>query len=223
MPAGAANKGTRLTAAGKAGVAVTITAAGLLAISQIGGFEGLRLLAYRDVVGVWTACYGETKGIKPGMRFTKDECNVMFIGGLARHESGMRSCLLEPDKLPDKTYVSFLSLTYNIGVGGFCKSSVARDANAGKLYRACDDLLRFNKAGGRTVQGLVTRRNMERKLCIEGLKDKVTTLPGLDAILPPSDPAPTPAPTPPPEPVPAPAPTPAKDSWSWNPSTWWKY
>ena len=153
------------------GVAGAITAAGALAIAVVGNYEGLRLYAYKDVVGVWTACYGETKGIRGGMKFTKEQCDVMFIGGLARHEAGMRKCLTFPDMLPVKTYVAFLSLTYNIGTGGFCTSSIARDANAGRLATACNNLMRFVKAKGRTLKGLVTRRTQERKLCLDGVRE----------------------------------------------------
>jgi lysozyme len=146
------------------------TALGMLAILVVGGHEGLRLVSYRDVVGIWTACYGETKDIRPGMKFTKERCDSMFLNdGLMRHERGMRACLNDPDGLPEKTYVAFLSLTYNIGVGGFCKSSVARAANNLDLISACNALLKWNKAGGRVVKGLVTRRQKERKLCLEGL------------------------------------------------------
>jgi len=209
--------GTRLSTAGKAGAAVTITVAGLLAILTIGRFEGLRLAAYKDVIGVWTACYGETKGIKPGMKFTKEQCDYMFIGGLERHEKIMRSCLNSPDSLPDKTYVAFLSLTYNIGGAGFCKSSIARDVNNGRLVQACDDLLRFNKAGGRVVQGLVTRRNQERRLCLEGLRDKQITLP-------PATPTPVDAPAPiPPAAAPPPPPAPAAEEDLIDTSDWWKW
>lgn len=152
-----------------AGSAGAVTGAGMLAIVIVGGWEGLRLHAYQDVVGVWTACYGETKDIKPGMKFTKDQCNVMLIGSLTEHEAGMRRCLAAPDSLPEKTYVAFVSATYNIGVGAFCGSSMARRANVGDLRGACEALMLWTKAGGRVVQGLVNRRTAERKLCLEGL------------------------------------------------------
>jgi lysozyme len=151
------------------GAAGAVTAIGLLAVAVIGNWEGLRLYAYRDVIGVWTACYGETRGIHRGMRFTKEQCDVLFIDSLAEHEKGMRSCLNNPDSLPDKTYVAFLSLAYNIGTGAFCRSSVAREANNLHLVAACNNILKFNKAGGKVVKGLVKRRAMERKLCLEGV------------------------------------------------------
>jgi len=151
------------------GAAGAIAGLGMLAVGFVGNWEGLRLYAYQDVIGVWTACYGETKGIKPGMKFTKQQCDVMFIDSLSEHEAGMRKCLTKPDAIPDKPYVALLSLAYNIGSGAFCKSSIARHANAGDLKAACNAILLYNKAGGKVVQGLVNRRKEERKLCLAGL------------------------------------------------------
>jgi lysozyme len=145
-------------------------AATALAVALVGGFEGLRLYSYQDVVGVWTACYGETKGMGPGLRFTKAQCDSKLAESLAEHERGMRSCLTNPDSLPDKVYVADLSLAYNIGAGAFCRSSIARKTNAGDLRGACDAISLYNKAGGRTVLGLTNRRTKERLLCLEGLR-----------------------------------------------------
>ena len=152
----------------KAGIGVT--AAGAAAIALVGTWEGLRLTSYRDVIGVWTVCYGETRGVKPGMRFTRQQCGDMLIDGLEDFEVGMRACLRNPDAIPDKPYVAFLSLSYNIGAGAFCKSSVARKANAGDLRGACDALMLYTRAGGREIKGLVNRRVDERRLCLEGLR-----------------------------------------------------
>jgi len=140
------------------------------AVALIGGYEGLRLYSYQDVIGVWTACYGETRGIKPGMTFTKAECDAQFAKGLVEFETGMRACLKQPDGIPIRPYIAFLSLSYNIGLGAFCQSSVARYANAGDLRAACNRIPAFNKAGGRVVKGLVTRRGDEQKYCLSGLQ-----------------------------------------------------
>lgn len=146
-----------------------VTAAGVLAIALIGGYEGLRLKSYPDIVGVWTACYGETRGIKPGMAFTKAECDIKLANALVEFETGMRACLKRPDAIPIKPYIAYLSLSYNVGTGAFCKSTVARKANAADYRGACDALLAFNKAGGKVAKGLVKRRAAERKFCLEGL------------------------------------------------------
>jgi len=140
------------------------------AIAMIGGYEGLRLYSYQDVVGVWTSCYGETRGIKPGMKFTKPECDSMLAKRLIEFETEMRKCLRSPDSIPDKPYLAFLSLSYNIGAPTFCKSSIARKANAGDLRGACNAIPLYNKAGGRVWRGLVTRRADEKAICLSGLK-----------------------------------------------------
>lgn len=145
-------------------------AAAAAAIALVGVWEGLRLTAYPDIVGKPTVCYGETRGVHLGDRHTKSECGAMLLASLKRHEAGMRKCLKAPDRIPDKSYVAFVSLTYNIGVGAFCRSTAARRLNAGDIRGACEAAAWFNKAGGRKVKGLVNRRAAERELCLEGLR-----------------------------------------------------
>lgn len=183
------SKGSRI--AKWVGGVLVATGLGTAAVNFTGPLEGLRLIAYQDVVGVWTACHGETKGIKRGMRFTREQCDSMFIGSLTEHEAGMRKCLAAPDRIPDKSYIAFTSVTYNIGVGGFCGSTMARRLNAGDMRGACDAMMMWVKGGKplRTIQGLVNRREKERALCLEGAREASVT-------------APTPKPVPAPAPVP---------------------
>lgn len=149
-------------------------AAAALAVTLIGGWEGLRTTAYRDVVGVPTVCYGETKGVKMGDSYTPAECKAMLVKSLEGYEKQMESALVAPEKLPDEVYVSFLSLTYNIGGGAFKKSSVARYANAGDLTKACNAIRLYNKGRIRgklqVIKGLDNRRKAEEKLCLEGVE-----------------------------------------------------
>jgi lysozyme len=151
----------------KAGIG--LTTAGALAVAFVGGWEGMRLKAYRDIVDVPTVCFGETRGVKMGDQYTAEQCRAMLGDGLVEFEAGIRKCLVAPDRIPDKPYVAFLSLSYNIGQKAFCGSTVARRANAGDLRGACEAIPAWNKAGGRVVQGLVNRRAAERKMCLEGL------------------------------------------------------
>ena len=140
------------------------------AVALVGAWEGVRTYAYRDIVGVPTVCFGETRGVKMGDRYTMEECRAMLGDGIVEFEAGIRKCLTRPDAVPDKAYVAFLSLSYNIGTGAFCKSTVARRTNAGDYRGACEAISLFNKAGGRVVQGLVNRRQDERRICLSGLK-----------------------------------------------------
>lgn len=141
-------------------------------IVSVGGHEGLKLTSYYDPVGIPTVCFGETKNIRMGMKFTRAECEGMLVERLVEHERGMDRCLKNPDALPQMTRAAFTSFTYNVGVGAFCGSSVARRANAGDLRGACDALLMWTKgtvAGvKRTLPGLVTRRKDERAMCLKG-------------------------------------------------------
>lgn len=139
------------------------------AIALIGSWEGVRTVAYKDIVGVPTVCFGETRGVKMGDKYTIDECKAMLGDAVVEFEVGMRKCLINPDAIPAKTYVSFLSLSYNIGTSAFCGSTVARRANAGDYRGACNAIPLWNKAGGKVVQGLVNRRADEMKICLEGV------------------------------------------------------
>ena len=146
-----------------------VTGAGAMAIGLVGSFEGLRTKAYLDVVQVPTVCFGETRGVKLGDQYTPAQCKAMLADRLVEFETNMRACLKAPDSVPDKPYVAFLSLSYNIGSRAFCGSSVAKRANAGDLRGACDAILMWDRAGGKQIPGLTRRRQEERALCLEGV------------------------------------------------------
>lgn len=146
--------------------------AGLMAaaVALVGAWEGMKLVTYRDIVGVPTVCFGETRGVKMGDRYTAEQCREMLGDGLVEFETGMRHCITNPDAIPDKPYVTFLSLSYNIGTGAFCRSTLVRKLNAGDIRGACNELPKWNRAGGRVVKGLSNRRAAEQKMCLEGLR-----------------------------------------------------
>jgi len=153
-----------------AGGAVVLTAIGVFIATFVGGWEGKRNRAYKDIVGVATICYGETRGVEMGDVKTDAECLAMLGDALVEFEQGMRKCLgSAADTVPDSTYVAFLSLAYNIGTGAFCRSTVVRRATTGDVRGACDAILAFNRAGGRVVYGLQRRRAAERELCLRDI------------------------------------------------------
>ena len=63
-------------------------------------------------------------------------------------------------------YDAFLSLAYNIGPGAFCGSTLVRKLNAEDYAGACAEILRWDKAGGKTVAGLTKRRQAEYRQCM---------------------------------------------------------
>ncbi|ADH87371.1 glycoside hydrolase family 24 [Ancylobacter novellus DSM 506] len=145
----------------------------------IKGWEGLRLIAYRDIVGVWTICYGETKGVRAGMRKTAAECEALLYERVYRDFYIPMSACAAPAfvQAPVPVQAAMLGGGYNFGVGGWCGSTTARYIRA-KLWRqACDAQTAWNRAGGKVVQGLVNRREMgdasrigEGELCVTGLQ-----------------------------------------------------
>jgi GH24 family phage-related lysozyme (muramidase) len=149
-----------------------ISASGLalsMAVGFIGQWEGLRTQAYRDVVGIWTVCYGETKGVQRGDRYSKAECDAMLAREILAYEAALDRCLTHP--VPVGMKIALVSWTYNVGAGAACKSTLVRRANAGDLTGACNELPRWNRAGGRVWAGLVNRRGAERAMCHQALKE----------------------------------------------------
>lgn len=151
---------------GTAGAAVAVIMA---AAAIVQPWEGRELVAYRDIVGVWTICDGDTSDVRPGQVAAPAECDVRLYANLKRYHAGLRNCLV--GTLPLKTEAAWVSWTYNVGVGAACSSTLVRKANAGDLAGACNELPRWNRAGGREVRGLTNRREAERKLCLEGLAE----------------------------------------------------
>lgn len=143
-----------------------------IAVTFVGGYEGLQRTAYQDVspAKVWTVCYGETRGVSPGDTYTKAQCDEMLARRLVEFDEGIRPCLPGPVPNPS-TRAALVSFSYWKGIGGFCKSIVAIKWRSGDQRGACEALTlpQYGKAGGVTFRGLVRRRQEERALCLEGL------------------------------------------------------
>lgn len=144
-------------------------AIGAAAVVLVAGFEGLRTSAYFDPIGVLTICYGETKGVRVGDRKTPAQCRTMLTERLDVFASGIERCLRDPASVPDGAYVASVSLAYNIGIAGYCGSSVRRLLDAGAIAQACDAFRKFTLAGGVKLPGLVKRREAERRVCLKGV------------------------------------------------------
>jgi len=143
-----------------------------VAVPFIGGWEGLRLDAYLDIVGVPTVCYGETKGVALGDNYTKRECDAMFSREVLDYRDRLRPAFTDDTvshRLPLARDVAYTSLAYNVGVAGTAKSTAVRRLNQSDIAGGCTALGWWNKAGGRVVRGLVNRRTKETELCMRGL------------------------------------------------------
>jgi lysozyme len=87
----------------------------------------------------------------------------MLADSLMKANTAVESCVHVP--LSDNRHAALVSFTYNVGGTAFCQSTLVRKLNSGDP-KACDELLRWTKAKGIELPGLVKRREAERQLCI---------------------------------------------------------
>jgi GH24 family phage-related lysozyme (muramidase) len=173
--------------------------AGLAIIKK---WEGCRLKAYQDSVGVWTIGYGLTSaaGIVPvvkGMTITQAQAEEYLEIALGSYEAGVIKAIKRPMTQPQ--FDAMVSLCYNIGPGAFGKSSLVRRFNEGNIAGAADAFLMWTKAGGKVLKGLENRRKDERALFLTAAAPQTKPV----APVPPF-----PAPIPPPPDIEPPAPLP---------------
>lgn len=149
-----------------AGVAAAVIATSTPFIAK---WEGLSLVAYKDIVGVPTVCYGETRGVQMGDKYTKAECEDMLRKSVAEYYSKLQPYMTNKD-IPIGVQASLLELAYNVGIQAAGTSTMMKLANQGKYKEACNELDKWVKAGGKRVQGLVNRRaDSKVNLCLKGI------------------------------------------------------
>ena len=145
-------------------VAAGVLAVLLAAVAFIAPWEGLEVVPYRDMVGILTWCYGETRGT-PKAEYTEAECAAMLATGVGQFYDGLMRCVHAP--LTQGQAVAVTSWAYNVGLSAACSSTLVRKLNAGApADEWCRELLRWDKAGGRTVRGLTNRRQAEYRECV---------------------------------------------------------
>ena len=133
-----------------------------VAVVLISGAEGLRTYAYKDPVGIPTICFGETLGVAIVQHQSAEACKAMLEVRLEEFNAGLEHCIHVP--LGDNRRAALLSFSYNVGTGAFCRSRLAKRLNAGDPH-ACDELMKWTRAGGIELPGLLRRRQEERALC----------------------------------------------------------
>lgn len=110
--------------------------------------EGVRLKAYRDSVGVWTIGVGHTSAagppkVVPGLTITAEECDEIFSRDLVQYEKAVESAIKVP--ITQTEFDALVSFCFNIGTGGFKRSTVAKRLNAGDRAGAAKAFLMWNK------------------------------------------------------------------------------
>ena len=140
-------------------------------LEKLKQWEGLRLTAYKDSVGVLTIGYGHTGAdVKPGMTITNARADELLRGDLRTAERAVDSSVTVP--LSDNQFGALVSFVFNVGSGAFKGSTLLKKLNAGDYDAVPAELARWNKGtvGGKKVviPGLVNRRAAEIGLWATG-------------------------------------------------------
>ena len=141
--------------------ALAVSAAALVGIAT---HEGYRSEAYKDAVDIPTIGFGETAGVKMGDETTPERALVQLLESTEKHADAIRQCIRVP--LYQHEFDAYISLAYNIGTGAFCRSTLVKKLNAKDYAGACEEIRRWNKAGGKVLPGLVKRREAEYRMCM---------------------------------------------------------
>lgn len=139
------------------------------AIALIEEYEGFRPRWYRDPAGVWTIGYGHTDAAghprhvdNPDLAITKADARTILERDLPRYEAYVTRLVKVP--MNENQFGALVSFTYNLGAGSLASSTLLRKLNAGDYAGAAAEFPRWNKAGGKVLNGLVRRRAAERAL-----------------------------------------------------------
>ena len=128
----------------------------------IQSFEGLRLAAYQDSVGIWTIGYGHTKSVRRGQVITKARADELFMEDVREFEQAVGACVKVP--ITQQQFDALVSFCFNLGAARLRASTLLKMLNQGDYDGASQQFGRWTRAGGVELAGLVKRRAAEREL-----------------------------------------------------------
>ena len=148
-------------------------------IEDIKHHEGVRQKPYRDSVYLWTVGVGhlmyDSQARLPvdqrmavqllpqdNRTLSMEEVDAILRTDLARFERGVTTFC--PVPLTQGNFDGLVSFAFNVGLGTLQRSTLRQKVLRGDIQGAADEFLKYNKAGGKVLKGLVTRRNDERAL-----------------------------------------------------------
>ena len=131
-------------------------------IAMIKKFEGCRLTAYKDQVGVWTIGYGCTAGVQMGQVITQEEADRRLMAELAMFEYGVSDAAHVP--MTQGQFDSLVSFAFNLGGGALVRSTLLKLLNTGDFDGARREFTKWDMAGNVHVPGLLTRRMAEASM-----------------------------------------------------------
>ena len=133
-------------------------------LALIKKFEGCELEAYQCSAGVWTIGYGHTKDVVEGMEITQEQAEQMLVDELHEYESYINKYVTVA--LSQNQFDALVSWVYNLGPANLSASTMLKVLNSGEYEDVPAQMKRWNKAGGKVLEGLIRRREAEACLFI---------------------------------------------------------
>ena len=131
-------------------------------IDLIKHFEGCETEAYLCPAGVPTIGYGHIKGVQMGDVITETQAHEMLVEELDEYESYIND--LVTVGLNQNQFDAMVSWVYNLGGGNLRASTLLKVLNSGNYAGVPEQIMRWNKAGGKVLEGLTRRRQAEADL-----------------------------------------------------------
>ncbi|MGL6100366.1 MAG: lysozyme [Fusobacteriaceae bacterium] len=138
---------------------------GSAGINMIKRFEGSKLTTYVCEGGKKTIGYGHTKTAKTGMTITQQQAEDLLISDLKFFEQKVSEMV--KTKITQNQFDALVSFCYNVGSGNLQTSTLLRKLNAGDYPGAAEEFPRWNRAGGKVLNGLIKRREAEKELFLK--------------------------------------------------------
>jgi GH24 family phage-related lysozyme (muramidase) len=142
-----------------------------LGLDLIKSFEGMRLVPYKDSVGIPTIGIGATfyqDGRKVSMTdkpMTEAQVTDLLRFHIQKFEQGVLGLVKVP--LNSNQFSALVSFSFNVGTGNLQTSTLLKKLNALDYTGAADEFLKWAKAKGQELPGLVRRRKAERDLFLK--------------------------------------------------------
>lgn len=131
-------------------------------VNLIKHFEGCRLDAYLCPAGVWTIGYGHTANVKEGDSVDQEAAEAFLIEDLESFEQDVTRLVEVP--LTQQQFDALVSWTFNLGAGNLAESTLLRKLNNYQYAEVPEQMMRWVRAGGQVLDGLVKRRAAEAAL-----------------------------------------------------------
>ena len=131
-------------------------------IDLIKKFEGCKLYAYRDSVGVLTIGWGHIKNVKAGMAITQQQANEFLKDDIKPIETFLNGMGIN---YTQGQFDSLTSFIFNLGQGNFKSSTMYKYIVAKKSdLDITDQMVKWHNAGGKPLLGLKKRRCEEANM-----------------------------------------------------------